>query len=1276
MPDGFLCGNVHGDLHRRNIMCQTIEQKKQEYFLIDYDSFSNKGYLLYDQAYLEMSIYFDEVISYDIVRWIACMKNILHSDIDEKIDKEIDEPVRALRNAICRGITKWENEAMPNNRDVVELQYILVRIAAGINFFSKAGITDEEQWKKILIYISLSIQAFFKKIGYDFLPSSEETTDFTDSTTENEVSDEVYDHWAAYVGGKYISILITDDCYRDEEYEKMRFLSNVKWSLIIDIGDKVSPNDIDTNLIKYLNDSNRVEYVNLLDPSCECSYIGHSCLWITAKKDSSFPTYGLLWQKYKRTFSNLMQQINACNALKPLLVLMDFDKGGAFAQQFLSLVLEYKEQMRGSRFVELRKSNFSSDDIETIQAVKMYHTTILGATLIDCAIVAKKFIASQESEYRGTGVYLPSIDPSSPAKLTEKEIQYYSSSVELVYSGLEACDFNIDYGMSFYKGKEITWKDLADNVDIPLLDDYQQKRDHLFEIIENELPRVKTLKLLHGSGTGGTTLSKRLLWDLKDRVPCLRLIRYTKDTVSVLMDIYKKTRKRLLLTVEMGSSVINVDELNELIGAINEQNGKLIVLQIDRKNINTKNNMLGKAFIHLRDKMDNTVAKTFSMVFKQKTMDKKRHDCIDNITTCEDYPWREQRCPFFYGFYAFQEDYELGHIANAICACTERERELLSDMSLVTQYSQNIFISIEEIMRRYFDDDRECVSYSVLYESVNSSVRKFIVENKKGWRICHPLIAKKILETIHGDDYSRAVYESSLSFLKRKYEFFGNKNERIDAMLRELFIDRAYFDSEKSSFSRLMQDVEHDSRREHLFSKLIEYYPDNDHYYNHMGRLLSGQSMDTRNVDYNKAISMLKKAIEVANNAERNLSSHYVTLGVIFSKKIIAYISEAGRKIRTRNLSPDMKGLLAEIRNDYISADYAYRRARNCRGRHNSYLYYPNILMETSIIEKLVRYIGGEKTLSDLYEQDYDFRNWYRIHYGKLVQYLYDMQNRYEIYDTIYIEYMKRAKTKIQGISLKEFKNIGKEFSIWLYKEGDEAIYLRRMYASAIYAHEGFQWGTIERNLLKIIEQGMRKNILHSTSNSKQVFDAYYWYQSYRRLPNFDPSDVIRIYEDFCDKGYQKEYVLYIMYFLKACKELSSAEEVLKHISLCKNLLPPGINDFKPRDVYMNEKEVIGSPVVPHNELSKKKDISKKLKLFTGRIISVSQGANVGRIQLDDVNLIADFNPVLQNGTEERVEFTIADENESVKFNIMFSYSGLRAWNVQKMCMGQERIDC
>ena len=109
-----------------------------------------------------------------------------------------------------------------------------------------------------------------------------------------------------------------------------------------------------------------------------------------------------------------------------------------------------------------------------------------------------------------------------------------------------------------------------------------------------------------------------------------------------------------------------------------------------------------------------------------------------------------------------------------------------------------------------------------------------------------------------------------------------------------------------------------------------------------------------------------------------------------------------------------------------------------------------------------------------------------------------------------------------------------------------------------------------------------------------------------------------------------------------------------------------GVNTTRERDSFV-DLNTVGCHIVPVSDVRRDESGNPVgLKIFTGKIIEVDH--TYGRILLDKLNLEVIFipNPTTLNKDEKRT-FTRKDISCKVKLNLMFSYSGLRGWNVMKL---------
>ena len=303
----FFKGNVHGDLHRRNVLCSKnlSDISNLQYSVIDYDSYMDNAYLLFDHAYLELSIYLDSIPNNDLNQWYETLSPLLTDSMFSDTSGELGQKEVCLRNAICAGISDWVDKEYRHMRDDIEIQFYMARIAAGINFFSKSINTDNELLVKILLYIGLCLRNLFDKISFEWNADDISRLVYTLSKEDN--SDVLWENFVKY-STNYVTVLITDDVYSNDDYNRLEELSRICWSMILDVGSNISPNDISTIVPKKIVNKRNLILRNLISNTEDICYTPNSCAWVVIKKiDKEILSYGVLWTRYQkksRTYSN------------------------------------------------------------------------------------------------------------------------------------------------------------------------------------------------------------------------------------------------------------------------------------------------------------------------------------------------------------------------------------------------------------------------------------------------------------------------------------------------------------------------------------------------------------------------------------------------------------------------------------------------------------------------------------------------------------------------------------------------------------------------------------------------------------------------------------------------------------------------------------------------------------------------------------------------------------------------------------------------------------
>lgn len=1271
----FLKGMAHGDMHGYNLIASS-----DTYSLIDYDGVLEDAYLFYDQAYFEFSIFYDNSKDNDLKRWNIMLDHLISPSFLKEASLCENYKEYIVRNAICEGIKSWmKEERLEKMKDDIELQFLMTRIAAGINFFCKKNCTERGKQIKVLFYIAYCCKLFAEKTGYEYDENNISSLRVPPEYTDTE---ELWEGFVKFTN--YVPVLITDDQYFGENCVNPENICAINWQLVIDIGLEQENFEIYKYLLKNCT-TRTVRRIDVTSGKKAESFV--NTLNILAIRKSAEKSYRSLWRDYKNAVTDSLKKLLSENPHVPLVFIFDCSSDAvAFKNQLINELCDLKLP-EATRIVSLR-TLFSKDIKEEISELENNHkwhfVEYQDANLVHVGLTCKTYL-SQPGNATERSANLPAIN--GIYTFTDKDLSSFEECIELVYHGCEryrenstSCNgFDMSgggdsLGEAFYKGNEATWNDIANQRDLMLVDEvkYGGIREKLRKLLNDTSPRVKTTVLLHGAGSGGTTLSKHLLWDFKDEFPCARLKKYSSRTSEILTEIYRSTGKSILLSVESGSTVISDEELNRLKNAVDAENGRMVVLLIKR----IANNSVGKeekrnALCFLGDTMPiepiaRNFFETFSTFAKKKEYGGERLRLLEKITG--DPKFKEQRSPFFYGFYTFQKEYQLVEsLSKTVFGCSPKEKILLNALSLVTVFSQNICVAFSELnslLDRHNDGGTENV-YALLDSLPPAIFKLMTIRDNEGLRICHKVIAERILFLLHTPEKENpkigdVVFKSAKMYIETMRELYDYDNEYVDNILKELIIDRAYIDSEerKTRFSILVESIPLWTDKRALFALLIEKFPNNPHYYNHLARLLA---LGDKNVgilpQYEKAVEEVGKAIEMAVSGRE---MHETTLGCIYGQWIINIIDSEKNNKESSRLHYKYSELISDISMRYSLAKAQFDNARDHTDVYDSFSFFPQINMECAIIRHLVAF-DINRDLSHLIKEEPELREWYNEHFSVAVE-LY-VKMREQLGDDVRL--LKDAKNKLFEIAQNNDK-IDEHFTKLLASDTPNDRRYRRSLAYTVFSINGCNWGRINDQTLHLMEQCFQKNVMANDTEHNQS-DIGTWFEMYRRVDYFQAFKAQSFISDYMDDGYRKEYLLFLMSFIMRKEGVASAsvEKVNRHIAEANRISRlNGLNTAKEHDAYVGGKTG-KCPIVPLSDVDRDETGEPKgLEEFTGIVTEVEQ--THGKILLDKLNLEVTFIPRPLSAADDPLRTFSRGYTGSVKLNIMFSYSGLRGWNVIK----------
>lgn len=444
----------------------------------------------------------------------------------------------------------------------------------------------------------------------------------------------------------------------------------------------------------------------------------------------------------------------------------------------------------------------------------------------------------------------------------------------------------------FYSGSEITWEELATDADVKRMG-YEKFKQNIVSIVRNPKQKTITYTLKHHPGAGGTTMSRRLAYDLcklsseVDNFYCLPvfLFTYNEKTWEYLLNLSeKKLDNDFLLIVVEGGKVAD-ENINRLTVRLNSRQRNAIVLRVFRTtqqnikgglNIVTLSSKLVEedALLFL-EKYSGYKGRTSTPLFSQSEIEQGLEvvdfplKLKDDITSCrlndyvsafmDDMP---ENMRLFCGFVAFASYYA--------------DRAL--NQNLVRDYFSPSYLT-----------EYRHLFYKLLIQEIDED------GNPSGcWRPRYQSFALPILNKIWGSDWKLRIAQISTELLK-ECEKVGTIGQWDKDLLYGIFILRRgsdfkeALDDDRTKFSKLIQDVmENNQRPDEIYNILIDVYPDDSIFLGHYGRYLFEQAYST-NVGYDDALfCKSEKLINEAIDLTPNVDDNYHMLGMLNLRKVQA----------------------------------------------------------------------------------------------------------------------------------------------------------------------------------------------------------------------------------------------------------------------------------------------------------------------------------------------------------------------------------------------------
>lgn len=1243
---GILRGRAHGDLHLRNLLVKgSASTHDLQYWLIDVN-WADQAPLLYDQAYLEIAailhghkttgskVLLPILSAADGKRTAA---SVIPIDLREQ---GILELVRQLRTAVVDVL----QELHPGRRDVWNQQYLLARVCAGLNWARKPIQTELR--KAAYIYAAwaakILLETYFPIAWASILtsPKANNSTSPISITrtveTDAEEASKAQEEWSNYrlARQKYLDIfLISDGPINSSQTTP---LASAPWNVVFDLDPDSDLSGLSSRILQIIGDRRTINIFGKTPAYSDPGSVTHWFMadgWTTHAEPRS-RTFASWRRDYLPEIRRIVQRVvvGTPNQSAAVLVLRSGTNDDA-----VNRIIEYIEECYGDsvHFVDL------SDVPQDGQA-----TALQG------------FLSA-----------LTEMDPS-PTHTTAPSLPGTTGRVQIAWNDLRRLSVDLDVLHShvlteelsdtpdsdaFWRGRPPTWLDLDAGLDV--------ERDIMTDLsasIVDALTANKNivLELAHAPGAGATTLARRVAWNLKDKFPAVAITRYSPDTSERIAEIFHHTGLPVFVVAEAAD--ITESEREDLLDSLRDGNIRAVFLVVTRTR--------GKraADFELYDPMSAAEASRFATVFAGKAKTSAGKERIEALRSdsASDKIGQQYLSPFFFGLYAFDDDFELipSYVDSHLKGLGYAARKLALYLALATRYSQvgiptalvAQWVGATQLVNNGTPSAADADGEDPLALMLDPELRHLVVDYQNSLRLLHPTVAEEVIRVILGAGDGKAwragLAEASVDFISQVCAHLGSESLNARKLLTQIFIRRTRWaesfgvsrKTRGANFAEIIVTMPSPESAHWVLQRLTEECPDEPHFWNHLGR----HNVYEMKLDYAEAESCLLRAVELSGEKD---PLHFHTLGLVrrfwVEQRTAGYL---------RIGEPTASGLLELVGDLVEEALESFRSAREL-SPSQEYNYITPVQLITYMVGQIVR-VSNCENLAEFLSGDGTEVQWVTSHVGLAEELLDQLRTvRASRSDS---RHYAGCVAKLDAL----YGNIDAVIDQWrsLLEDSEEKTSVGLVLARMYFARSGRDWSGTSETDLRQMERLYGDSLSFGNLSDTTLRN---WFQSYRRLPEYSEARALERFASVAgvSESLEAHYYLYVLHWLRWLRnDERDLDAVRFHLDECRRL------SRGRRRQWSYEWLATAPSWCPLAHFSQLGRWDRERDFFTnesplahqrGFISQISSGRS-GRIRIGDGSVEAFFVPGV-------TFLRTRDVNGLVVFYLGFSYEGLRAWRVE-----------
>jgi tetratricopeptide (TPR) repeat protein len=449
----------------------------------------------------------------------------------------------------------------------------------------------------------------------------------------------------------------------------------------------------------------------------------------------------------------------------------------------------------------------------------------------------------------------------APLSLDPADTLWLSEDVELVHLGLGQASSD-DSTITFRQGGPVSWRNLHLRHDCD-----REVMPAVRTQLESDLRGRQTTRvnLYHAPGAGGSTVGRRLAWDIHTTYPVAILKRSTgQSTAQRVAKLAALTGNSVLLIIDgEDHSERSIDDLYDNLRTIQTP---VVILQILRRFASQKT---GKRQFWLESELTNIESNGFCAGFSLASPAKSRA-----LSELSKQGSSKHKTAFFFGLTAFGTDF-LGlrpYVELRTTNLTDAQRRLLVYVALAHYYGQQSVPSQAFAPLLGLPRSTE-VRLAAVFDQGRHPALELLVEVRPGeWRMAHQLVALELLQQQLAPPASKErerVWKQSLSSWAKEFASFcagggdGVPSARLLELAHRVFVYRDNSEligterSAQQQFAQLVEDIPSKNGRIEVLRHLTEEFPLEAHFFGHLARMLG------INGEHSEAIAAVDFALSI-----------------------------------------------------------------------------------------------------------------------------------------------------------------------------------------------------------------------------------------------------------------------------------------------------------------------------------------------------------------------------------------------------------------------------